>query len=370
MEVRNCPLEDLVSGESMADHFWTQRRVFLTGHTGFKGSWLAFWLSQLGAKVTGYSLPPPTTPSIFADAHLDQLVQHVEGDVRDSTALAAAMRRAEPEIVIHMAAQSLVRDSYLDPISTYSTNVMGTVNVLDVVRHIPTVRAAVMVTSDKCYENREWHWSYRENDPLGGFDPYSSSKGCAELVTAAYRNSYFNAASYRDHSVAVASVRAGNVIGGGDWATDRIVPDVVRALLAGKRPLVRSPQAIRPWQHVLEPLAGYMRLAERLFTEGPAFADAWNFGPKEDNSKPVATLVELLCAAWGPGAEWERDVRSHPHEATFLKLDCSAARARLGWAPKWDLDTTVSRTIEWYRTYAASADPRRIMVEQIEAYSG
>lgn len=353
----------------MPDGFWSGRRVFLTGHTGFKGSWLAFWLSRLGAQVTGYALPPPmTAASIFNDARLDQLVHHVEGDIRDMPALAAAVDGAQPEIVFHMAAQSLVRQSYLDPAETYATNVMGTVHLLDAVRRSPSVRAVIVVTSDKCYENREWHWGYRENDPLGGYDPYSSSKGCAELVTAAYRNSYFNASIHAKHQVALATARAGNVIGGGDWATDRIVPDVIRALLAGEKPLIRYPEAIRPWQHVLEPLAGYMCLAERLYIDGSSFATAWNFGPDDDNAQPVETLVRLLCAAWGRDAAWLRDARSHPHEAAFLKLDCSRARARLGWVPKWDLSATVGHTVEWYRAHAATGDPRRVMAAQIDAY--
>lgn len=354
----------------MQDGFWSGRRVFLTGHTGFKGSWLAFWLTRLGAKVTGYSLPTPVTdPSIFHDARLDQLVHHLEGDIRDAATLRAVVHQVQPEIIIHMAAQSLVRASYLEPAETYATNVMGTVHLLDAVRCTPSVRAVIVVTSDKCYENREWHWGYRESDPLGGYDPYSSSKGCAELVTAAYRNSYFNTSTHADHKVAVATARAGNVIGGGDWAADRIVPDVVRALLDGTKPLIRHPHAIRPWQHVLEPLAGYMLLAERLCSDGPSFATAWNFGPDDDNAQPVETLVEHLCAAWGPGAAWERDTRSHPHEAAFLKLDCSVARARLGWSPRWNLATTVGHIVDWYRAHAAADDLRQVMAAQIDAFS-
>ena len=272
--------------------FWRGRRVFLTGHTGFKGGWLALWLQRLGADVTGYALDPPTTPSLFAVARVGAGMRSIINDIRDAETLAQAMREAQPEIVIHMAAQPLVRYSYQAPVETYATNVMGTVHLLEAVRQTDSVRAVVNVTSDKCYENREWVWGYRENEPMGGYDPYSNSKGCAELVTAAYRNSYFNPAQYSQHGVALASARAGNVIGGGDWAEDRLIPDILRAIAAGEAVNIRSPHAIRPWQHVLEPLSGYLLLAQRLIEDGPAHAEGWNFGPSEEDARPVQWIVE------------------------------------------------------------------------------
>ncbi len=306
----------------MNETFWQDRRVFVTGHTGFKGTWLCLWLQHLGAKVTGYALAPETDPNLFDLASAGQDMESILGDVRDGGTLATALRDASPEIVVHMAAQALVRASYVKPVETFDTNIMGTVNLLEAVRDVSSVRAVVVVTSDKCYENREWVWGYREDEPLGGFDPYSSSKGCAELVTAAYRRSFFDCRK-TGSCVAVASARSGNVIGGGDWSTDRIVPDVIRALTTNQPAIVRNPHAIRPWQHVLEPLSGYLLLAEHLFESGASYAESWNFGPHTQDALPVCDLVDKLVRLWGEGANWalRPDSESQPHEATYLKLD-------------------------------------------------
>ena len=344
--------------------FWRGRRVFLTGHTGFKGSWLALWLRRLGAEVTGFALPPPTTPSLFELARVGADIRSLVGDVRDLPALREALRAAQPEVVLHLAAQSLVRPSYQDPVETYSTNVMGTVHLLEAARGAPSVRATVVVTSDKCYENREWHWGYRENEPMGGHDPYSNSKGCAELVTAAYRASFFPAEGNRG----VATARAGNVIGGGDWARDRLVPDLLQAFLDGRSPLIRNPSAIRPWQHVLEPLAGYLRLAECLHAEPTRHATAWNFGPPEDHARDVAWLADGLVARWPGSAAWTRDAAPQPHEARFLKLDSSRARAELGWQPKLSLPATLDWIVEWYADFRRGADLQATTLGQIDRY--
>ena len=316
MAVGQGSLEDLVTEVTTVNaSFWRGKKVFVTGHTGFKGGWLCLWLQQLGANVTGYALQPPTTPSLFEIAVIGRGMESIIGDIREATTLSDAVRTAQPELVIHMAAQPLVRYSYENPIETYSTNVMGTVHLLEAIRKTQSVKAVVCVTSDKCYENREWEWGYRENDPLGGYDPYSNSKACAELVTAAYRNSYFNPDKYFEHGVAVASARAGNVIGGGDWAQDRLVPDMLRAIECGKPVLIRNPDAIRPWQHVLEPLSGYLLLAESLLTHGPANAEAWNFGPHDADAKPVRWIVDRLHygyrkACKRPGVYYEPSVNS------------------------------------------------------------
>jgi CDP-glucose 4,6-dehydratase len=351
--------------------FWQGRRVFMTGHTGFKGSWLALWLSSLGARVTGFSLDPPTEPSLCREAGVEGLVHSVRADVRDRQAVALELRRAEPDVVFHLAAQSLVRESYRTPVETFEVNLLGTVHLLEAVRACPGVQAVVVVTSDKCYENREWVWGYRESDPLGGFDPYSSSKACAELAAAAYRNSFFPHDRHRGHGghrVAMATVRAGNVIGGGDWAADRIVPDCIRAFALGEPIAVRNPGALRPWQHVLDPLHGYLALAERLVVEGPQLAGAWNFGPDDADVRPVASLVEALCRHWGDGASCRIDAGSHPHEARFLKLDCSRAHTLLGWRPLWDLETAVARTVSWARGRLGGADVRGLCLDQINEY--
>lgn len=348
--------------------FWKGRRVFLTGHTGFKGSWLSLWLQALGAQVVGYALKPPTEPSLFDVARVADGMVSLEGDVRDLDGLRRALDAHRPEIVIHMAAQPLVRYSYGHPVETYATNVMGTVHVLEAVRQTPGVRVVVNITSDKCYDNREWVWGYRENEPMGGFDPYSNSKGCAELVTSAYRSSYFHPDHFAKHGVALASARAGNVIGGGDWALDRLIPDIMRAIQAGEPVRIRSPHAIRPWQHVLEPLAGYMRLAQKLWDD-TAFSESWNFGPNDEDAKPVAWIVQRLTEKWGAGAAWELDmVDGQPHEAHYLKLDCSKAKARLGWRPRWNLEQTMDSIVDWYKAYQNGKDMRLKVLEQIQAY--
>lgn len=353
----------------MSDLFWRDRTVFITGHTGFMGGWLALWLQQLGAKVVGYALPPPTVPNLFEVARVADGMTSLQGDIRDLPHLRSALADCRPEIVFHLAAQSLVRHSYADPLETYATNVMGTAHVLEAVRGISSVRAVLCVTSDKCYENREWLWGYREDEAMGGFDPYSSSKGCAELVIAAYRRSYFHPARYAEHGVSIASARVGNVIGGGDWAEDRLVPDVIRALSVRQPINVRNPQAIRPWQHVLEPVAGYLLLARMLLGEtGSAFAEGWNLGPGEDDVWSVSRLVERLAALWGDGPGWERDSGDHPHEAQCLKLDCAKARTRLGWAPRWALERGLQATVDWYRAYRDGADMRALTLAQIEQF--
>ena len=343
--------------------------MFLTGHTGFKGSWLSLWLQQLGAEVTGYALQPPTNPSLFDVANVAQGMKSIIGDIRDGAALSRAMREAAPDIVIHMAAQPLVRRSYVDPVETYSTNVMGTVHLLEAVRQTTSVRAVVNVTSDKCYDNKEWVWGYRESEPMGGFDPYSNSKGCAELVTSAYRNSFFNPAKYSEHHVALATGRAGNVIGGGDWADDRLIPDILRAISAGQPVVIRSPHAIRPWQHVLEPLSGYLQLAQRLYEDGVAYAEGWNFGPNDEDAKPVQWIVERLTQQWGDGASWQLDGGDHPHEAHYLKLDCSKAKMRLHWHPRWHLEHTLEMIVAWQRAWLAKDDMRKVTLEQIKQFT-
>lgn len=349
----------------MTPEFWRGRKVLLTGHTGFKGSWLSLWLADLGARVTGFALQPPTEPSLFEQARVAEVVDSRHGDIRDYAVLLEALREAAPEIVVHMAAQPLVRYSYANPIETYATNVMGTVHLLEAVRAVPSVRAVLIVTSDKCYENREWLWGYREDEPMGGYDPYSSSKGCAELVTSAYRRSFFSADGGQ---VAVASARAGNVIGGGDWAQDRLIPDMLRGFCDGRPVVVRNPLAVRPWQHVLEPLAGYLTLAQALVERGPAFAEGWNFGPSDDDVHSVQWIADRLVALWGEGASWELDRAAQPHEAAHLKLDSSKARARLGWRPRWPLELAMRHIVEWQRAMLGGADMRQVTLNQIRNY--
>ena len=353
----------------MNNQFWHGKRVFLTGHTGFKGSWLSLWLQRLGAQTTGFALAPHTDTSLYELSNLASGMDSVIGDIRDAQALSQAVAKADPEIVIHMAAQALVRESYASPIETYATNVMGTAHLLEAVRKSPNVKAAVIVTTDKCYENREWNWGYREIDPLGGYDPYSNSKACAELVTAAYRSSFFNPATYEQHGVAIASARAGNVIGGGDWSTDRLIPDILAAVRHGEVVNIRNPSAIRPWQHVLEPLSGYLSLAERLAGEdGIRFAEGWNFGPRDTDAKPVEWIVRQMIERWGGNASWALDGAPQPHEAHYLKLDCSKAIGRLGWAPRWGLATTLSAIVDWHRAHDAGCDMRAQTLAQIEQF--
>lgn len=349
----------------MTNKFWEGRRVFVTGHTGFKGSWLCLWLQHLGANVTGYALAPVTRPSLFESASVASNMCSLIGDIRDADALRKAMHQSAPEVVIHMAAQPLVRASYENPVETYSVNVIGTAQVLETVRGCPSVRAVVSVTTDKCYDNREWHWGYRETDRLGGRDPYSSSKAGAELVTSAYRSSFFLSS---EPGVALATARAGNVIGGGDWSNSRLIPDILAAIEAGKPVSIRYPDAIRPWQHVLEPLAGYLDLSERLLSDqGNAFSEAWNFGPRDEDARPVRWIVEQLLDRWGSGS-WEVDVSAQPYESTHLKLDCSKALARLDWRPRWDLTETLNAIIDWQRAYLKGNDMRQFTLEQITQY--
>jgi CDP-glucose 4,6-dehydratase len=354
-----------VEGMEVNPDFWSDKRVFLTGHTGFKGGWLSLWLQAMGAKVHGYALNPPTEPNLFTVAEVGKGMAGCEiADIRDAEKLCHAMQAANPEIVFHLAAQPLVRYSYAQPTETYAVNVMGTVNLLEAVRATPSVKAAVIVTTDKCYENREWAWGYRENESMGGFDPYSSSKGCAELVTSAYRRSYLESAG-----IALASARAGNVIGGGDWAGDRLIPDILRAITEGKPVNIRSPHAIRPWQHVLEPLSGYLQLAQKLYEEGAAYADGWNFGPNDEDAKPVQWIVENLTRSWGEGASWMLDGGDHPHEAHYLKLDCSKAKARLDWHPRWRLVETLDKIVEWHRDYEHGKNMNAATLKQIDIYT-
>jgi CDP-glucose 4,6-dehydratase len=352
-----------MEGLGMNPRFWKGKTVFLTGHTGFKGGWIAHWLYELGASVHGYSLKPPTQPNFFTETQLqNRLTQSSIADIRDLAALTSALRQAKPDIIIHMAAQPLVRESYNTPVETFAANVMGAVNVLEAARQVGTAKAIVNITTDKCYENKEWLWPYREDDRIGGYDPYSASKACSEIAAAAYRNSFL-----ADANIRLASVRAGNVIGGGDWAADRLIPDFLRALDAGQTLTIRSPNAVRPWQHLLEPLSGYLLLAEKLYTEGSAFAEAWNFGPNDEDAKSVGWIVEKLCAQI-PGARWVPENAKQPHEAGLLKLDSSKAKAKLGWEPHWTLEAALDKTIEWHQAWRNHEDMAAITTQQILAY--
>jgi CDP-glucose 4,6-dehydratase len=356
------PLEGVVMS------FWHGRRAFITGHTGFKGSWLSLWLEQLGSDVCGVALDPPTDPSLFKEAKVSQGMRSEIADIRDLERVKTILWEHRPEVVFHMAAQPLVRKSYEDPVGTYATNVMGTANLLESVRGCDSVRAVVVITTDKCYENKEWVWPYRETDRLGGYDPYSNSKACAELVVSAYRSSFFNPADYNRHGVAIASVRAGNVIGGGDWAEDRLVPDIMRAFAAKEVLKIRNPDAVRPWQHVLEPLSGYLNLAERLIEAGVQYGDAWNFGPEHTDAKPVEWIVRQLAEDWGEDAHWQVDGQTHRHEAQMLRLDCSKAAQALNWRPALPLEQALRLTADWYRRRNAGEEPRAITIEQIEQF--
>lgn len=352
--------------------FWKNKKVFVTGHTGFKGSWLSIWLQSLGAKVTGYSLKPPTSPNLYDLCQLGSLMPTHFADIREKETLQAAILTAEPEIVIHMAAQPLVRASYENPVETYATNVMGTVHLFEAVRMAIQngikIKAVVNVTTDKCYNNNEWPWGYRENDKLGGYDPYSNSKACSELVTDAYRTSFFHMKEYDLHGVGIATARAGNVIGGGDWAVDRLLPDCFRTLIHGGKIKIRNPHAVRPWQHVLDPLNGYLIVAENLYMDGPQYAEGWNFGPDENDGKTVEWMVKTVCAKWGDGAAYEIGSGSHPHEAHYLRLDCSKAKLKLGWYPKWNVYQAIDKTVEWTRAYLANGDVMEVCLKQIQAF--
>lgn len=344
--------------------FWKGKKVFLTGHTGFKGSWLSLWLQSMGAEVKGFALTPPTTPALFDEAQVGQGMQSEIGDIRDLQAVTRSMTDFNPDVLIHMAAQPLVRLSYREPVETYATNVMGSLHVLEAARQCPSLRAIVNVTTDKCYENREWEWGYREDEPMGGHDPYSNSKGCVELITSSYRKSFFNT----PQGAALASARAGNVIGGGDWAEDRLIPDILRAFEQGQPVTIRNPQATRPWQHVLEPLSGYLLLAEHLCNHGQGFAQGWNFGPKDEDARPVDWILNHMVEAWGEGACWQLDQDPQPHEANFLKLDISKARGRLHWSPTWDLETTLARIVNWHRAWLSGEDMQVCCLAEINAY--
>jgi CDP-glucose 4,6-dehydratase len=350
--------------EALVNRNWAGRRVLVTGHTGFKGSWLSLWLSAMGAEVTGLALPAPTSPSLFEATRLSRRMNHVEGDIRDLETVRAVVAQARPEMIFHLAAQPLVRLSYQEPVETYATNVMGTVHVLDAARQVGGVRGIVCVTSDKCYENREWPWPYRESDPMGGHDPYSSSKGCAELVAAAWRSSFFH-----QGGPLLATVRAGNVIGGGDWAQDRLVPDLVRAFEAGAAPLIRAPEAVRPWQHVLEALGGYLMIGERLLAGERRFADAWNFGPGDEDAQPVRWIVDRMRAVWRDGAAAPSfDTGPRPHEAGLLRLDSSRARAALGWRPALTLGDAIDWIVDWHKSVGAGEDASAVTLGQIAHY--
>ncbi|WP_066017632.1 CDP-glucose 4,6-dehydratase [Endozoicomonas atrinae] len=350
------------------ENFWHGKKVFLTGHTGFKGSWLSLWLQKLGADVSGYSLPAPTDPSLFAITNVAENMNHQIGDIRDGQKLKKALIDSSPEIVLHLAAQPLVRYSYREPVETYETNVMGTLHLLEAIRSVDTVRACVLVTTDKCYENREWDWGYREIDPMGGYDPYSSSKGCMELLVSSYRNSFFPAEKYQEHRTAIATVRAGNVIGGGDWAEDRLIPDMINAFISSQPAFIRNPGAIRPWQHVLEPLSGYLEIAKKLYESGSEYAEAWNFGPELHDAKPVGWIADELTAHWGNNAKWCTDSNEHPHEANYLKLDCSKAYSRLDWRPRWSLKQTLEKITEWHKAHENGADMHEMTLQQIHQY--
>lgn len=353
---------------TISESFWKGKRIFLTGNTGFKGSWLSIWLDMLGAEVYGYALDPPTNPSLFELAGVKAITKTTIGDIRNRELLASTLRSANADIVFHMAAQALVRDSYADPLGTYETNAMGTANLLEAVRSSPSVKAVVIVTTDKCYENKEWDWGYREADVLGGYDPYSSSKACAEIITAAYRKSFFSSSEGRPTATLIATARAGNVIGGGDWAKDRLIPDFIRSFEASKTVRIRNPMAIRPWQHVLEPLSGYLLLAQALFEGKNECAEAWNFGPDDSDARPVQWIVGRLCSLWEGSKGFEIDKGPHPHEAGYLKLDCSKAKNRLGWRQSWDLDTALRYIIAWNKNLLSGVNVLNTTRSQIDEY--
>ena len=353
-------MEDLVVS---MDKFWQNKKVFLTGHTGFKGSWLALWLQQMGAEVYGFSLEPTTKQNLYELAHIDSILTSKFGDVRDFHSLKKSIESFQPEFIFHLAAQPLVRQSYSDPLETYSTNVMGTVNLLEIARCVASVKVIVNVTTDKCYQNREWLWGYRENEPMGGHDPYSASKGCAELVTNSYIKSFFD-----NSGVGLASARAGNVIGGGDWSDDRLLPDILKSLTNGEVARIRNPNATRPWQHVLEPLCGYLQLAMKLYQQPHKHSGGWNFGPLDSDCRAVGWIADKVCSNWGKGASWISNEGNGPHEARYLKLDISKATSLLNWSPRWSIDTAISATIDWHKRYLGGDDPQFAMSEQIKDY--
>ena len=339
---------------------WKGKRVFVTGHTGFKGSWLCLWLQALGAKVHGFGLEPATQPSLFVVAQVEDGMESTIGDIRNFEKLSSAMKAFRPEIVIHMAAQAVVRVSYIEPLETIAVNVLGTAHVLEATRACDSVKAVVNVTTDKCYENNEWPWGYRETEPMGGHDPYSASKGCSELITAAYRRSFL-----ADAGIPVATARAGNVIGGGDWAKDRLIPDVLRAFEKSQVPVIRNPKAVRPWQHVLEPLSGYLMLAQRLYQDGAQYAEGWNFGPVDEDAKSVEFIASCLAKGWGNNATWTCDKGDELHEAQYLKLDISKARTKLNWQPTWPLEIALEKIMDWHQAWLAKQDMQAYCRHQI-----
>lgn len=344
--------------------FWKGKRVFLTGHTGFKGSWLSLWLTSMGARVKGFALEPDTNPALFQVARVASLLESEYGDIRNLEGITKSMRAFNPDIMIHMAAQPLVRLSYAQPVATYATNVMGTVHVLEAAKSCPNLQAIVSVTTDKVYDNKEWVWGYREDEPMGGYDPYSSSKGCAELVTSAYRRSFFSSPD----TPALASARAGNVIGGGDWSGDRLIPDAIKAFEKGEAVVIRNPLATRPWQHVLEPLSGYLILAESLFTKGKKYAEAWNFGPEDKDCKSVQWILDEMVAIWEGDASWKLDENPQPHEARFLKLDCSKAKTGLNWYPKWEIEEVLKKILDWHDRFRKGSDMQVHCLNEINTY--
>ncbi len=359
----------MIDNRKLFNGVFKSRRILITGHTGFKGSWLTVLLNRLGAEVYGYALEPPTSPSLYNVAGIDSLMANSKiADIRDYSELYHYIKEIQPEIIIHMAAQSLVRLSYKNPLETYSTNVMGTVNLLEAVRNVSDVRVVVNVTTDKVYENKEWFWGYRETEPLGGYDPYSNSKGCSELVSSSYRDSFFNNNNGIGPEVAVATARAGNVIGGGDWAKDRLIPDIIKALSNGEIVKIRSPYAIRPWQHVLEPLSGYLLLASRLFSEGKEFAQSWNFGPEDNDARNVMWITKTVCKLWGVENSYEIDSGQHPHEANYLKLDCSKSKTKLGWLPRWNIEDALKNIVEWNKLWLTGNNMREITERQVDNY--
>jgi len=357
-------LEDLV----MSTQFWKDKTILLTGHTGFKGSWLSLWLQKLGANLIGFSKSIPTEPSLFEIANVKEEMTSVIGNVCNYSKLSDIITDYKPEIVIHMAAQAILRESYKDPIETYATNVMGTVNLLESIRNSNSVRVILNITSDKCYEPKKFPEDYKEDDPMGGYDPYSSSKGCSELVTSSFRNSFFNPKEFVKHKVALASARAGNVIGGGDWGLDRLIPDIMRGIFDNKPIRIRNPNATRPWQHVLEPLNGYLLLIEKMWTDGPEFSEGWNFGPSETNSKSVKWIVEKISQKWNQKISWIIDDNKNPHEENYLGLDCSKIRSKLGWTSKMNLDKGISLTIDWYKQYEQKNDMKKVTEKQIDDF--
>ena len=348
--------------------FYSGKKILITGHTGFKGSWMCFLLNKMEADIYGYALEPPTKPSLYKLISIGKICESTIADIRNYEKLKQKIESIKPEIVIHMAAQSLVRESYNNPKETYEVNVIGTVNLFEAIRHVKGIKAIVNVTSDKCYQNRDWHWGYRENEPMGGYDPYSNSKGCSELVTSSYRYSFFNPKEYSKHGLALASARAGNVIGGGDWAANRLIPDFIRAVLRKEKIRIRCPFSIRPWQHVFEPLTGYMMLAKKLYEEGTKYANAWNFGPDASDERNVKWIIEFLCRIWGNGASYEIDEHPQPYEVSYLKLDCSKAKAELQWVPRWNIETALEMVVNWTKAFQNEKDLEAISNQQIEVY--